>query len=291
MSPNTLTPTQPYTLSYFITDPNDSTTYYVRAVVYDAITGEVLDTKNLTAVSTNSHLFTVRTQAPGDPSGHGRRIVVVATAYTDSGYTTKSSNYQEQSENYIVIKPGAGINVGGGGVDWYLVKEMIVEEVGKVSESLKPVIKTLKEILGDTKNIPDLIAKIKDLKSDVSGNMKDDSKEIEALFKILEAIAKNISSKNIAQKTDIKSVLDSIKSSSKSLREFIPQVLDKQSKKITFVLNEAVEKEEPEETEVEPEKKPEVEPKKELKLEPEIKLEDEPKEEKKSKRLDIMDLL
>ncbi len=127
MSPNKILPSSPYTLSYFLTDHTDSATYYVRAVVYDATTGEVLDSQNLTRQSTNTRLFSKRAQAPGDSSGQGRKIIVVATAYEDSGYTIKSSLYQEQSEVYVVQKEltyGGG-NGGSYGTDYGKIKEIV----------------------------------------------------------------------------------------------------------------------------------------------------------------------
>lgn len=266
MSPNTLTPSQPYTLSYFITDPNDNATYYVRAVVYDAITGEVLDTKNLTALSTNPHLFTVRTQAPGDSSGHGRRIVVVATAYEDSGYTTKSPIYQEQSENYIVIKPGAGLTLGGGGVDWPLVKEMIVEEVGKATKVCAGMMTKINSISIAVSKIPTtpvkltpILDKLGELVTSISKIPTDGNIDFSPIFSRIEMVMRAIEEKGIAEKTEIKTVLDIIDDLKgevntnytetkdvidfgfSGLREFIPKVLDKKSKSITFVLNEAQE--------------------------------------------------
>lgn len=140
MSPNKILPGFPYTLSYFITDHLDSATYYVRAVVYDALTGEVLDTQNLDRQTTNTRLFAKRAQSPGDPSGQGRKIIVIATAYTDSGYTIKSENYQEQSEVYIVQKElgvGGGGNGGSFGPDYGKIREIMQEEIEKVEKKRK----------------------------------------------------------------------------------------------------------------------------------------------------------
>lgn len=134
MSPNQLIPSQPYTLSYYITDHTDNGTYYVQAVIYDAATGEVLDTQNLTRQTTNTHLFSKVAQAPGDSSGHGRRIVVVATAYDDAGHTTKSTNYAQQSENYIVAKAGVGLTLGGGGIDYQMISDIFTAELEKITK-------------------------------------------------------------------------------------------------------------------------------------------------------------
>lgn len=127
-----INPSQPFTIDFFITDHTDAATYYCRGVIYDATTGELLATHNLTQASTNSRLFSKRVQAPGDPSGQGRRILVIATAYTDSAYTTKSGNYQEQSEKYLVKQesmPGGG---GAAGVDYRIIKEIVEAVVSTI---------------------------------------------------------------------------------------------------------------------------------------------------------------
>jgi hypothetical protein len=128
--PSQISPGEPFDVFYFLRNPTDSTTYYVRAVVYDVQTGEVLDTQNLIQTATNAHLFIKRFQAPPDPTGYGRNIVAIASVYTDSGYTTKSDNYEEQ-ESYFLIKAQAPV-LGGGGVDYRIVRDIIQEELGKL---------------------------------------------------------------------------------------------------------------------------------------------------------------
>lgn len=149
MNPFTLTPGQPYTLSYYITDHTDPTSYFVQAIIYDAATGAIIDTENLVQQTTNSHWYSKVAQAPADRSGHGRRILVVATAYQDSAYTVKSPLYQQQPENYIVAAPGAGLSLGGGGgsFDYQAIHDMltlhsssILKEIGLIA----PLIETLR---------------------------------------------------------------------------------------------------------------------------------------------------
>jgi hypothetical protein len=74
------------------------------AIIYDLRTGAVLSTVPLTRSAYNPHLFITTLQAAADNVGLGRKIVGVASLYTDSGYTTKSPDYEEQ-EQYFVIKP------------------------------------------------------------------------------------------------------------------------------------------------------------------------------------------
>lgn len=178
MSPNSLVPNQPYAISYYITDHTDAGTYYVQAVVYDAGTGEVLDTLNLVRQTTNNHLFSKVAQAPGDSSGHGRRIVVVATAYDDAGHTVKSTNYAQQSENYIVVRPGAGLALGGGGVDYQALNDMFSSELEKV---LKGNEKAWGDMVNIITAIADRLDKIPTDKVDVKGALTPLLKTLESL--------------------------------------------------------------------------------------------------------------
>jgi flagellin-like hook-associated protein FlgL len=126
--PSQISPGEPFDIFYFIRNHTDSTTYYIRAKVYDVRTGELLATHNLTQSAINTRLFTKTVDAPPDPVGYGRNIVAIATVYTDSGYTTKSTDYEEQ-EQYYLIKAQVPFVGGGGGVDYRTVREIIQEEL------------------------------------------------------------------------------------------------------------------------------------------------------------------
>lgn len=139
--PNQIAPQQPYGLFYFIRDHTDETTYYVQAKVYDLQTGELLDTVNLDQSSTNTRLFIASPQSPPDPVGYGRNIVAIATVYTDSGYTTKSTTYEE-NEQYFLIKAEAPVLGGGGGIDYRAMREAWREDLVPLKE-LKDLIEKL----------------------------------------------------------------------------------------------------------------------------------------------------
>ena len=67
--PNQISPGENFDIFYFLRNPTDSGTYYVRAVIYDLRTGAVLATVNLAAAATNPHLFAATIQAPADSTG------------------------------------------------------------------------------------------------------------------------------------------------------------------------------------------------------------------------------
>lgn len=129
VQPSQISPAEPFDIFYFLRNPVDNATYYIRAVIYDVRTGRTITTVTLSQSTANPHLFIATLQAPPDPVGIGRNIVAVASVYTDSGYTTKSDAYEEQ-ESYFLIKPQPFFG-GGGGVDYGVVREIIGEELDK----------------------------------------------------------------------------------------------------------------------------------------------------------------
>jgi hypothetical protein len=135
VAPNQISPGEPFDVFYFLRNPLDAATYYVRAKIYDVRTGELLDTVALTQSATNSRLFIKTVQAPPDPTGYGRNIVAIASVYTDSGFTTQSDAYEEQ-EQYYLIKAVLPVFGGGGGVDYRIIRETLEEVVDKKLENL-----------------------------------------------------------------------------------------------------------------------------------------------------------
>ena len=129
VQPSFITPGEPFDLFYFLRNPVDASTYYIKAVIYDVRTGQQLTTIALTQSSVNAHLFVATLQAPPDPSATGRNIVAIASVYTDSGYTTKSDAYEEQ-ESYFLVKSQLPF-AGGGGVDLRALREILAEEMDK----------------------------------------------------------------------------------------------------------------------------------------------------------------
>ncbi len=83
-----LQPQKSFTVVRQIANHLDSATYYVRAVIRNAYTDELIETLDLT--SRGSQRFSKNWQVPADPSGEGFYISIVTSVYTDSGYTTKS---------------------------------------------------------------------------------------------------------------------------------------------------------------------------------------------------------
>lgn len=129
VQPSLITPGDPFDIFYFLRNPVDTATYYIKAAIYDVRNGEQITTVTLTRSTVNSHLYFATLQAPPDPSAMGRNIVAIASVYTDSAYTTKSDAYEEQ-ESYFLVKAQVPFAAGGGGVDYSRLRE-IVEDIVK----------------------------------------------------------------------------------------------------------------------------------------------------------------
>ena len=163
---------QNFTVVRQIANHTDVTTYYVRAVIRNAYTDEIITTLDLD--SKGSQRFSKNWQVPADPSGQGFYISIVTSVYTDSGYTTKSGDYGDEENTYLVTdRPanghtGVGGGIGmGGGLARRDVRDIVQEELEKFFEKLqgimpeKPVIPNYDSALGNISNsVKDLSIKI-----------------------------------------------------------------------------------------------------------------------------------
>ncbi len=157
-----IAPQENFPIVYLIGDPFDATTYYVQAIIRDSGTGATLITKNLT--NGGSRRFSGIVQAPSDPSGLGRFIDVTTSVYTDSGYTTKSQNYEERQETYLVtprwsIALGGGVG-GGVAFDYEKIRTIFLEVIADKIHIPAPVdISSMEKKLIE---LAEIIADIKD---------------------------------------------------------------------------------------------------------------------------------
>jgi len=142
---NTIQPREYFPISRIIPDPADTTTYYIRAVIRNAKTGVTIATVNL--ASQGNNLYANTWQAVPDPSGRGLFITITTSVYLDSGYTTKSPVYGEDTDTYLIYDRfnfvqalGSQIaailegHTGGADVDYKKIRK-IMESV--VKENLK----------------------------------------------------------------------------------------------------------------------------------------------------------
>lgn len=205
-------------------DHTDSNTYYVQAIIRKSKDGTVLDTVNLSEEST--HRFTGDWQIPEDSSNEGFLVDITTSVYTDSGYTTKSSNYGDDNSQYLVQQrwnsffgSGGGIESGGG----YTLTGKEVRDV--VKKELKKVLK-VKET-----DLSPLAKEIKQLKKEIGyiGNIKIPEPEKIDLMPILndikrieKEIKRSVDKKPVTPATDLVPVINKLDGDIKRLEgEFI----------------------------------------------------------------------
>jgi len=111
----------------------------VQAKVYDADTRAVLATLNLT--DNGNRWFSKSWKVPYDQVwSNGRWVLIVTSVYTDSGYTTRSENHADESEEYLVQQrwnPTVHYGAGGRDIDEEKLAKLLSAAIG---EQLKPLI-------------------------------------------------------------------------------------------------------------------------------------------------------
>lgn len=213
-----LNPRESFTIVRQIEDHTDLTTYYVQAIVRNAKTDALLATVNLTLKG--DQRYSADYLVPVDGSGQGFWISIVTSVYTDAGYTTKSGNYGDKLDTYLVQeRPNVNLGLGGGGgsdIDYKKVRKIIKEELDKldtpepktiitervveikVPEIIK--VESTREIIKKIE-VPKIIEKerevIKEIEIESSVNLSGIEKNIEKLFSKIEDVETNIKNKSI----------------------------------------------------------------------------------------------
>lgn len=210
-------PQETFPVLYQISDPSDSNTYYVRAVLRNSATGAILKVANLNYVnltvdSGNSRRFSKNIQAPNDAAGTGFWMDVTISVYTDSGYTTKSTLYQENIDKYLVQErwnPFMASGGGGttmGGMDKKFKEHAI--DYAKIDEIVKGHVKGLD--LPEGADLDTLSPHFEDIKAMVRALPKPQDIDLPSHTNmILDAIARHIASIDIP-KVDLSPVLKRI---------------------------------------------------------------------------------
>lgn len=147
----TISPGKNVVVSYYLNNPADTGTYYVRAVISDAITAEVLATLDLTE---DNRYYSTTWTAPQDRSGTGRQLKVLYTVYDDPGYTIESVVYGSQLESWMVLETNslAGVRAASQGASLGDIRRIAQEIVKLVPQpDLQPIrddIGTIQATLG-----------------------------------------------------------------------------------------------------------------------------------------------
>lgn len=188
-----LQPQGEFTVVRQIANHIDTDTYYVRAVIRYAYTDVLIE--NLDLTSRGSQRFSKNWRAPADVSGQGYWISIVTSVYTDSGYTTKSENYGDEENTYLVqervlgsLKSGAG-----GGLDMRTTRRVVSEEIAKI--------KFPEQKEYDNK-FSELSKGLEDIKALV-GSLPAENNDLSPIKTKLDTLSQEIKTKPITPKTDL----------------------------------------------------------------------------------------
>ena len=172
---DTLQPREYFPISRLLPDPSDSNTYYLQAIVRNATSGATIDTVNL--ITQGSRLYAAAWQTPADPSGRGLFITITTSVYTDSGYTTKSEVYGEESDTFVVFDRFNSLQ---------LLATQISAIVGSENEIDYKRIKKMIDVLYD--KISDRLTKIESKEGPKPVNLKPVLESLDVLRSAIKAI-------------------------------------------------------------------------------------------------------
>lgn len=201
-----LQPQASFTIVRQIPNHLDANTYYVQAVIRNAYTDAIIETVQLT--SRGAQRFSKNWTVPADPSQQGFYVSIVTSVYTDSGYTTKSGDYGDDENTYLVQERVMTL-MRGGSLDAFTVRRIIKEELA-VSEAEEPDSTEEEDTPEEPEPAPrwdevlSAISKVGEVLSGLPQEKADDSKVLAAIAKI----AKAIKDKPVTEKTDLTPILE-----------------------------------------------------------------------------------
>jgi len=157
-----LNPKETFVIARGISDPSDSSTYYVQAVIRNAKTDALLDTVNLT--DRTGGRFSKVWEVPADTSGLGFYITITTRVYTDSGYSVLSDYMQETATYLVQERVNAFLGSGGGGgpdIDYKRIASIFKDALAKAVSSMpKPDPVDLEPVLSLLKGLKQAISDI-----------------------------------------------------------------------------------------------------------------------------------
>ena len=208
--PSQISPGEPFDVFYFLRNHTDATQYYVQAKVHDVRTGELLATHSLTQSPVNARLFSKTIDSPPDPTGYGRNIVAIATVYTDTGFSVKSENYEEQ-EQYYLIKSQTPFVGGGGGIDARTARELFKEELKKALDALPKPEKLQVPDAPDMSFVDALFGALGAITREV-GRIPKEGADMKPVMDKLLALSEELKARPQFERTDLSSIAEAVQS-------------------------------------------------------------------------------
>lgn len=234
-----LQPQKAFTVVRQIANHLDETTYYVRAVIRNAYTDELIETLDLT--DRGAQRFSKNWQVPADPSGEGHYISIVTSVYTDSGYTTKSENYGDEENTYLVQdRSGWSHGRGGGALGISDIRRVIREELDKLEKPEGVDYDRLKPASSKDRT-DEILAAIRANKPE-----KAEKVDLTPLLQAIDGAKQAIEAKEVTPATDLSDLasrLESMASESGTSAQELKGFLATQEEALTRAIQEGVRKE------------------------------------------------
>ena len=181
----------------------DSETYYVRAVVRNA-QGVTIDTVALT--SQGDQRYQTSWQVPADPSGQGAYISIITSVYTDSGYTTKSPNYGDEENTYLIFdRVMPAMRGGGAGADSRTIRRIVEEVIDAKIPKPEPEEPEVEEP-AEPMRWDEVLSGIEGLKTALKPE-KPEKVDFKPLFKAIESLRSDVKEKEVTPVTDLSPIL------------------------------------------------------------------------------------
>lgn len=188
----------------------DTDVYYVRAVVRNA-DGDTLSTVDLE--DKGGQRFQRRYRVPVDSSGQGAYISIITSVYTDSGYTTKSPNYGDEENTYLVFDRVRGTGGGGGGgsnLDAGTVRRIVAEELAKVETPEVPEMPEIPKYEMRWQDVLESIDEIRTMVDRIPTDKVDEVAIASRLVEVQQTLLNAIESKEVTPETDLTPVVQAI---------------------------------------------------------------------------------
>lgn len=194
----------------------DTGTYYVRAEIRYAYTDVLIERISLNLKG--DQRYSNNWRSPADTSGQGYYISIVTSVYTDAGFTTKSENYGDEENTYLVQERVLGsLKSGGGGLDMRTTRRIVEEEIAKIKfpEQERVVFPKQKEY--DNK-LSELSKALSDIKALV-GSLPTENNDLRPLMIRLNELGIELKTKPVTKETDIKPILENVHNFRKENKE------------------------------------------------------------------------
>lgn len=209
----TLHPGNSFTVVRQIANHLDTDTNYVRAVIRNAYTDEIITTLDL--VDRTGQRFSKNWKIPFDPSGNGFYISIVTSVYSDAGYTAKNANYGDEESTYLI--QDRQISRGGGtGIDARTVRRIFKEEFTALEEARVEAEKNKepKKIVAEKKpekmRWDEVLSEIVQLQKAVIALSEKEPKEFDykPFSEGIKSILSAVNEKEVTEATDISPILE-----------------------------------------------------------------------------------